>query len=114
MRNFTAILLFTCFCLSQYTRQLSYWECKLSNTFLADPVKCDCEKLVIELDNSADTAPIPVHHTHIHPDDLYEPVLEQASLQNFPPNTYSLTLSCNTCCGIKEQPDHPPRKANSQ
>jgi hypothetical protein len=71
VRNLSAILLISIFAFSQYARQLSYIECKLSNTLRSSSLKCDCEKQAgfDKQDNKA--SPPAKAHLHIHLDEFF-------------------------------------------
>lgn len=71
MRKLSAILLLCIFVFSQYARQLSYFECKFSNTFKVSSSKCDCEKLAGFENKDTNEAPLSKIHTHIHPDEFF-------------------------------------------
>jgi hypothetical protein len=71
VRKLSAILLISLFAFSQYARQLSYLECKFSNTFKTGPAKCDCEKQSGFGNQASSPAPVPATHTHIHPDEFF-------------------------------------------
>jgi hypothetical protein len=71
VRKLSAILLICLFAFSQYARQLSYLECKFSNTFKSNTAKCDCEKQA-GLDKKDDSpSPASKIHSHIHPDEFF-------------------------------------------
>ena len=69
----TTILLLACFLVFQYGRQISYWECRFSNTFKTSSEKCDCGQMVNDITDQSDSNPIPVHHKHLHLDDTFCP-----------------------------------------
>lgn len=71
MRKLSAILLLFIFVFSQYTRQLSYLECKFSNTFKVSSAKCDCEKQAGFDKKDTNQAPVSNMHTHIHLDEYF-------------------------------------------
>ncbi|MEO7983584.1 MAG: hypothetical protein ABI688_05855 [Bacteroidota bacterium] len=71
MRKLSAILLLSIFTFSQYARQLSYLECKLSNTFKFNSVKCDCEKQAGLDKKDNNQSPSSKTHTHIHLDEFF-------------------------------------------
>lgn len=73
MRSITTILLLTSFLVLQYARQLSYWECRLSNSFKTESQKCDCEKLVKQAARQDEAFPVPAVHNHFHLDESYYP-----------------------------------------
>jgi hypothetical protein len=77
MRKFTVILLLVAFTTGQYAKQLTYWQCRLSNIVRNDAARCDCEKLIVQTKPS-DQPVLPVNHNHIHiqPDDLYDHAYE--------------------------------------
>jgi len=71
VRKLSAILLICLFAFSQYARQLSYLECKFSNSFKSNTAKCDCEKQA-GLDKEDDNKSTPAKtHTHFHPDEFF-------------------------------------------
>jgi hypothetical protein len=76
VRKLSAILLISLLAFSQYARQLSYLECKFSNTFKPDSAKCDCNKKA-GLDKQVNNqSPVSKVHSHIHPDDFFSAVGE--------------------------------------
>jgi hypothetical protein len=71
VKKLSAILLISIFAFSQYARQLSYLECKFSNSFKVNTLKCDCEKQG-GFDKEASTQlPVSKTHTHSHFDELF-------------------------------------------
>lgn len=77
MQKIASILLICLFACSQYAKQLSYIECKLSNKFKPDTVKCDCETKLAQDNSSAPDQPANTTHFHVHADEVY--FLEQCS-----------------------------------
>jgi len=73
VKQITTILLLACFILFQYGRVVSYWECRLSNTFKATSEKCDCGQLINDVIDGSDSNPAPVPHQHLHLDDTFYP-----------------------------------------
>ncbi|MBC7873564.1 MAG: hypothetical protein H7Y01_06200 [Ferruginibacter sp.] len=71
MSKLSAILLISLFAFSQYARQLSYLECKFSNTFKTGPAKCDCEKQSGFSNQASGPSPVSATHTHIHTDEFF-------------------------------------------
>jgi len=67
----SAILLISIFAFSQYARQLSYLECKFSNTFKTSTTKCDCEKQAGFDKKNDKQPPVSATHTHIHMDEFF-------------------------------------------
>jgi hypothetical protein len=71
VRKISAILLISFFAFSQYARQLSYLECKFSNTFKTDAVKCDCDiKAGLVNQDDSQIPPLKIH-THSHPEEFF-------------------------------------------
>lgn len=71
MRKLSAILLISIFAFSQYARQLSYLQCKFSNSFKTSSAKCDCEKQAGFDKQDTSQSPVSKTHTHIHLDELF-------------------------------------------
>lgn len=71
MPKLTSILLIFLFALSQYAKQLSYIECRISNAFKADAVKCDCETKLVQVNPSSPEQPEGLVHFHVHIDDIF-------------------------------------------
>jgi hypothetical protein len=71
VRNLSAILLISIFAFSQYARQLSYIECKISNTLRSSSLKCDCEKQAGFDKQDNKTGPPAKAHLHIHLDEFF-------------------------------------------
>jgi hypothetical protein len=72
MRKASAVILLAAFLATQYSKQLSYLECNLGNIFRSAIKKCDCEKLIDEIKIPASSSSLPVHHSHVHLDDMYD------------------------------------------
>jgi hypothetical protein len=81
LKNGITILLLINFLVFQYARQLSYWECRLSNSFKTKNEKCDCEKMVTSIAGSPKSQGTPVTHNHFHVDESFFPawIIEPAS-----------------------------------
>ena len=73
LRSITTILLLTSFLVLQYARQVSYWECRLSNYFKTENQKCDCEKLIKLNASQEEPFPVPAVHNHSHLDESFYP-----------------------------------------
>lgn len=58
---------------SQYLRPLSFLECKFSNLFKAETVKCDCEKKAGYEKPVTGETQAPKTHTHLHLDEYFSP-----------------------------------------
>jgi hypothetical protein len=71
VQKIASILLICLFALSQYAKQLSYIECKLSNNFKAENAKCDCETKLAQDTSSAPDQPANTTHFHLHADEIY-------------------------------------------
>ncbi|HLG39396.1 MAG TPA: hypothetical protein VI461_06995 [Chitinophagaceae bacterium] len=71
MRKLSAILLIGLFTFSQYARQLSYLECKLSNVFKPNLSKCDCDKKISLVSQDSNPSPASKVQTHIHLDEFF-------------------------------------------
>ena len=82
VRKLSTILLLSIFAFSQYARQLSYLECKFSNTFKTNSVKCDCEKQAGLDKNDDNQSPVSKIHTHIHPDEFFS-VTKETGLNSY-------------------------------
>jgi len=109
LKNIAAILLIILFAFSQYARQLSFLECKISNTFKFTTTKCDCEKQA-GLDKK-DTSPSPNSktHNHIHLDEFFgvsKPVSINLSYRNL--TILSGSISDDECEGVDPKPWQPP------
>ena len=79
VKQITTILLLSCFMLFHYGRVVSYWECRLSNTFKATNEKCDCGQLINDVMDQSDSNPAPVQHKHLHLDDSFYPAFTESS-----------------------------------
>jgi len=96
--------------LSQYAKQLSYVECKLSNTFKAETAKCDCETILSQDNTGTPEQPANTAHFHVHIDDVY--FIEKNTANNLLPfalasvNSRYLKSECN---GYSQLPLQPPR-----
>ena len=71
MPRLTSIVLICLFALSQYAKQLSYIECRLSNAFKADVLKCECETKLVQNNPSLPEQPVGLVHFHVHIDDIF-------------------------------------------
>ena len=110
MRKLSAILLISIFAFSQYARQLSYLECKFSNTFKTATTKCDCEKQSGFDKKDGKEPPVSKIHTHIHLDEFFSVAKE--TLLNFyfrimKPGANRLPGD-DECEGNSPQPWQPP------
>jgi hypothetical protein len=76
VRKLSAILLISLLAFSQYARQLSYLECKLSNTFKPDSSRCDCDKKAGLDKKDNNQSPVSKVHTHIHFDEFFSSARE--------------------------------------
>jgi hypothetical protein len=110
VRNISAILIICIFAISQYAKQLSYVECKFSNTFKPFTAHCDCEKR-LETGKSANAElPVPKTHTHLHPDDFFFINLESLTRLSVPiPGEEICCHSGTETEGILHAPFRPPR-----
>lgn len=110
VRHLSAILLISIFAFSQYARQLSYLECKISNTFKTNTTKCDCEKQA-DFDKQDDKQPPgPTAHTHIHLDEFFAVAREVALhsyYKNIKMNLFHLPAE-DECEGNYPKPWQPP------
>jgi len=73
LKKITTILLLASFLVFQYARQVSYWECRVSNSFKANNEKCDCEQLVDQVADQGEPFPASAHNNHFHVDDGFYP-----------------------------------------
>lgn len=109
VRKLSAILLIAIFASSQYTRQLNYLECKLSNVFKSTELKCDCEKQA-GLDKQEPGSPAPKAHLHIHLDEYFSAPKQNTLADLF--NPFCLTplafYSPKECEGSYPAPWQPP------
>jgi hypothetical protein len=108
MRKPSVIILLIAIVTAQYARQVSYWECRLANSFQENNLRCNCERLLLSPD-STDTPAIPMGHNHAHLDDLYNAIHEYhqfIALVNLKPffNVYNDFLPE----GIRIAHDRPP------
>ncbi|MGB4845701.1 MAG: hypothetical protein WBP16_14640 [Ferruginibacter sp.] len=110
MPKLTSIVLICLFALSQYAKQLSYIECRISNTFKADAVKCDCETKLVQDNPSSPEDPVGLVHFHVHIDDVFflndNPDIAAWKLIGMQLN--SRYLSCESE-GNTKPPSQPPR-----
>ena len=110
MRKLSSILLISLFAFSQYARQLSYLECKFSNTFKLSSDKCDCEKQAGFDKENSDQSPFAKTHTHFHPDEFFN-IVKDVKPDNLFKST-GLDLSRlpgdDECSGIYPIPWQPP------
>lgn len=110
MQQLASILLICLFALSQYAKQLSYIECKLSNNFKAENAKCDCETKLAQDSSESPDQPANTTHFHVHANDVY--FKEEHSVNNplfasFKKlNSYYLSFECE---GYTNLPLQPPR-----
>lgn len=108
MKNLSAIILITAFIAAQYARQVSYLECKLSNTFKTAAEKCDCEKIMSGEDDM-DTYPVPVPHNHVHVDESYLPGYPfKMTLFGTDDFNYCIMPVSALSKGLYGRPDRPP------
>ena len=57
--------------ISQYVRQASYLECRLTGKIFTVTAKCDCED-ILDTDNPLSSEnPLQKGHTHLHPDNFF-------------------------------------------
>jgi hypothetical protein len=82
LRKVTTILLLSSFLVFQYARQLTYWECRVSNSFKVSNEKCDCEQAINQVTDQSEPLQVPVHHNHFHVDETF-----------FPPRTLTIKKS---------------------
>jgi hypothetical protein len=73
LKKLTTILLLASFLVFQYARQVSYWECRLSNSFKISNEKCDCEQMINQVSDQSEPLPFPAHHNHFHVDETFFP-----------------------------------------
>lgn len=73
LKNCATILLLISFLVFQYARQLSYWECRLFNSFRAGNETCDCEALVKTITGPSNAEQLPAAHNHVHIDESFYP-----------------------------------------
>jgi hypothetical protein len=78
----TTILLLASFLVFQYARQVSYWECRLSNSFKVSNEKCDCEQMINQVTDQSEPQ-VPVHHNHFHVDETFFPACALAIKKSF-------------------------------
>ncbi|MBP8114646.1 MAG: hypothetical protein KAY50_04760 [Chitinophagaceae bacterium] len=110
MRKILAISLICLFALSQYAKQLSYVECKLSNTFKAETAKCDCETILSQDNTSTPDQPANTTHFHVHIDDVYFVEKNAAnSLFQFASANLNSRYLNKECNGYSQLPLQPPR-----
>lgn len=83
LRKLITILLLTNFLLFQYARQVSYWECSISNYFRTENQKCDCEKLIKVVAGQTKSSPVPAVHNHFHLDESFYPSASITDTGNF-------------------------------
>jgi len=91
----TAILVFIVFIISQYARHIAYLECKFSSYTNSSQPPCDCEKRFIADQDADQQIPSPIHHRHIHLDEVYIPfsfpVTVFAQFKNDPDRQIAIT-----------------------
>ncbi len=108
MQKFASILLICLFVFSQYAKQLSYIECKLSNKFKPDTAKCDCETKLIQDNSSVPEQPANTTHFHVHADDVYfieqNTVTEQFSVRIDKIKSYYLNVELKGFTNLILQP----------
>jgi len=90
VRKLSAILLILVFAGSQYARQISYFQCKLANTFKATSYQCDCEKQPGFDKKAPNQSPVPLPHTHHFPDDYFSVICTEAGVCRY---SYILTIA---------------------
>jgi len=73
LKKVTTILLLASFMVFQYARQVTYWECTVSNSFKVSNEKCDCEQMINQVTDQSEPFPVPVHHNHFHVDETFFP-----------------------------------------
>lgn len=73
VKKITGFILLIAFTVSQYAKQAAYFECRLSNYFSTETGKCDCERILSNSDNPANSLPLSLRHNHLHIDDAYYP-----------------------------------------
>jgi hypothetical protein len=110
LQKIIAIALICVFAFSQYAKQLSYVECKVSNTFKSETAKCDCETILSNNIPVSPDQPANPTHFHVHIDDVY--FLEKKA-------THDILLSASAslssrylnseCNGYSQLPFQPPR-----
>lgn len=83
LKKFITILLLINFLVFQYARQLSYWECRLSDYFKPENEKCDCEKLIKVIIGQTRPPSIPIAHNHFHVDESFYPSAVIAETETF-------------------------------
>jgi hypothetical protein len=83
LKKTTTILLLASFLVFQFARQVSYWECRLSNSFKAGNEKCDCEQLSNQVSDQSEPFPISAHHNHIHVDETFYPAYTHTIKKSF-------------------------------
>jgi hypothetical protein len=110
LQKIFTILLISLFAISQYAKQLSYIECKLSNNFKTDVTQCNCETKLAEDSSQSPDQPINATHFHVHLDDIYF-VKEHALIHKFfaglnKPNSHYLSFESD---GYTKLPLRPPR-----
>jgi hypothetical protein len=111
MRSITIMLMLTSFLVLQYARQVSYWECRLSNYFKTASQKCDCEKLVKQVEGQGETSPVPVVHNHFHLDESFYPsrIISAEEIYCAAISAWCLARQFFTGKIIPARVDHPPQ-----
>jgi hypothetical protein len=110
VRQLSAILLISIFAFSQYARQLSYLECKFSNTFKTSTTKCDCEKQAGFDKQDTNQPPVSATHTHIYLDEFFavaREVISNSYYRNAKLKVIHL-LAEDGCKGHYPRPWQPP------
>jgi hypothetical protein len=108
MRRFFAFILLLLFAITQNTRQISYWECEISEYFRPGTQKCDCTRLVQETKNSAEPLSLPSRHHHAHPDELYDATESLYHLFDQNNKIIYCLLPASLTEGQQNEPDRPP------
>jgi hypothetical protein len=109
VRKLSAILLIAIFGFSQYARQLSYLECKLSNAFKSPELKCDCEKQAGFAKEESGPS-VPKAHLHLHLDEYFSAPKQTISIP-FPKTNNTVLFSFyieKECEGSYPAPWQPP------
>jgi len=109
LKKLTTILLLASFLVFQYARQISYWECRLSNSFKVTNEKCDCEQLSNQLSDQSE--PVPAHNNHFHVDETFYPAFTLAIKKSFVIQQSSLGMTLQVFINkiIASRLDRPPQ-----